>query len=746
MAVDGQKTAKEWLQTISKREKQLKKSWLDRARKIVEIYDDAEEKKRFNILYSNTETLLPALYNNPPRPEVQRRYTARNPQERQLDAAISQVAERTLEYLIDTNDEEYESFDAAVQAAVFDSLVPGQGQVRVRYKSEKGYQAVCWEHLAYDRFLWAFARKWEQVPWVAFGHDMVKEKFDKTFPEFVKTPAYAEINWEELGGAEETGDSDEGRRYGPTVLVWEVHEAETQKIYYVSDVAKEDFLLREDYPCDLSSRFPCPKPLHFVTKTSDLVPKPLYTLYASLSDDLDDVTRRLARVIRAIKVRGVYNSQIAEIERVLEADDNALIPSQNANSLFTEKGGVEANIWMLPIEQLVKVAQQLYVAQGNLKQTIFEMMGIADIQRGSTAAGETAAAQSIKDKWSSVRLKRSQKEVAKFCRSLLRIGVEMAGELFTPATLAAITRLPFQREAEVRAQMQQMLMQARAQGQQLQSLPPPPITWEQISASLKNQLLRTYRIDVETNSTIDLEATEDKEQIAEFMNGFGQMMAGFKPMVMEGVLDGQLVKEVMLEVTKRYRFGRRIETVLEQMQAPQPPQDDEGKAKLEKMAAEHARGQAQLQGQLLEAKGQIEVLQIQLAEAKVGGKLRENELTADFAGKLRSKDLQMADKAIDTRFKQAAAELKRMQDAISQQLTGATQSLQEAKIADPVLRETVGQQLAAVQQMQEGQAAVLQGLNQLARVMAAPRRKTLIEDENGEVIGVDETIDLKEQG
>lgn len=740
----GKSGAQRWLEKVQRRERQLKKSWTDRARKIVEVYDDVKEGRRFNILYSNTETLLPALYNSVPRPDVSRRYTARDQNERELDAAISQVAERSLDYFCNTNDEGYESFDDAVQAAVFDSLVPGQGQVRVRYKSEEGYQSICWEHLAYDRFIWAFARKWEHVPWVAFGHDMTREKFNNTFPEFVKTQAYADIRWDELEPAEESGDGEEGRRYGATVLVWEVHEAETRKIRYVTDLVPDQFLLEESYPCDLSSRFPCPKPLHFVTKTADLVPKPLFTLYASLAEDLEDVTKRLARIIRAVKVRGVFNSQIAELEKVLREDDNALIPSENASTLFTEKGGLDGNIWMLPIEDLVKVAQNLYVAQGNLKQTIFEMMGIADIQRGSTAAGETAVAQSIKDKWSSVRLKRAQRDVAKFCRSLLRIGLEMAAELFTPATFASITRLPLPTDRQVQMQQMQMLTQARADGQPLQGLPPKPPTWESVTATLRDQLQRTYRVDIETNSTVDLEATEDKEQIAEFMNGFGQMMAGFKPMVMEGVLSGDLVKEVLLEVTKRYRFGRRIESVLEQMQAPQP-QDDGGQAKLEKQAVEFARSQAQLQGQLLEAKGQIETLKIQLAEAKVGGKLRENELTADFAGKLRSKDLQMADKAIDTRFKQAASELKRMQDSISQQLTGATQSLQDAKIADPVLRETVQQQLAAVQQMQESQAAVLQGLNQLARVVAAPRRKTLVEDENGEVIGVDETVDLGEQ-
>lgn len=741
---DEKKNAAYWLKTIQRRQKVLSKEWIKDARRIVELYDGAKEGMRFNILYSNTETLLPALYNSVPRPEVSRRYTARDAAERQQDGAIAQVGERTLEYLCDTNDEGYETFDDAVQSAVFDSLVPGQGQVRVRYKSKDGYQALCWEHLPYDRFLWAFARKWEHVPWVAFGHDLTREGFEKFFPEFIKTEKYRQIDWEEREESQE-GETEGEKQYGSTVLVWEVHIAATKEIKYVCELASDQFLLEEPYPCDLSSRFPCPKPLAFVKKTADLIPRPLYTLYEHLAEDLNDTTRRLARVVQAIRVRGVYNSQIAEFEKVLSADDNQLIPSENANVLFTEKGGLAANIWLLPIEDLVKVAQQLYVAQGNIKQTIFEMMGIADIQRGSTAAGETAAAQTIKDKWSGVRLKRNQREVAKFCRSLLRIGLEMAGELFTPATLRSITRMPFLMDSEVEARMQQMMLQAQQNGERFQPPAQRPVTWEQISRLLKDQLQRTYRIDLETNSTIDIEATEDKESIAEFMNAFGQMMAGFKPMLEQQALDPELMKEVLLEVTKRFRFGRRIETVIEQMQPPQPQQGQDPKPQLEKMAAEHAKAQAQLQGQLLTAMSTVQQLKIEISELQaritleqIGGKLRENQVTAEMGDKLRQKDLQMADKAIDTRFKMAAGELKRMQEGISRELKGATGQLQEAKVADPVLREGIQQQLQAFGQIVETQQALLGAIQQLGQLIATPKYKELVEDEQGRVIGVKE--------
>lgn len=705
------KTVQQWRDTLATREKKLKEDWLDTAKSILELYDGKKGRTAaFNILYANTETLLPALYNSVPRPEVSRRYTARDPNERQLDAAISQVAERTLEFLLDTNDEGYENFDSVCQSAVFDSLVPGMGQARARYRAEgEGYQTISWEHIPYDRFLWGFARKWEHVPWVAFGHDMTKEHFETTFPAFAKGEVYREYKWDE--DSSEVVESDDHKQYGPTLLVWEVWNHATQEILYTSESFADEFVQKEAYPCRLASRFPCPKPLYFVKKTSDLVPKPLYTVYQDLAEDLNDVTRRLARIIRAIRVRGVYNSQIAEFEKVLgESNDNALIPSENANVLFTEKGGLESNVWFMPIEMLVKVAQQLYIAQGSIKQTIFELMGISDIQRGSTAAGETASAQTIKDKWSGVRLKRSQREVATFCRSLMRIGMEMAAELFTPATFFSITRLPLA----------------------FQPVPGGPPSWTQVTEMMRDQLQRTYRVDIETNSTVDLEATEDKESVAEFMNAFGQMMGGFKPILEEQILDPVLVKEIMLEVTKRYRFGRRIENVLEQMQPPPPKkQEEDPKAQIDKITAQYENRLLQVQGQLFDEKAESARLSVKLVEAqsgntlaKVEGKIRENELTADFAGKLRTKDQQITEKAIESKLKEAAGSLQRLQDQVGMQMKETVKAVQQRSPIDPALQKAISQQQDL--------------LTQLIQAMTAPRRKTIIEDEQGNVVGLEE--------
>ncbi len=337
-------------------------------------------------------------------------------------------------------------------------------------------------------------------------------------------------------------------------------------------------------------------------------------------------------------------------------------------------------------------------------------MGISDIQRGSTAAGETASAQTIKDKWSGVRLKRSQREVATFCRSLMRIGAEIAAETFTPATFFSITRLPLP----------------------FQPVPGGPPAWGQVIAAMRDQLQRTYRVDIETNSTVDLEATEDKESVAEFMNAFGQMMGGFKPILEEQILDPVLVKEIMLEVTKRYRFGRRIENVLEQMQPPPPKkQEEDPKAQIDKITAQYENRLLQAQGQLFDEKAESARLSVKLVEAqsgntlaKVEGKIRENELTADFAGKLRTKDQQITEKAIESKLKEAAGSLQRLQDQVGMQMKETVKAVQQRSPIDPALQKAISQQLDL--------------LTQLIQAMTAPRRKTIIEDEQGNVVGLEE--------
>ena len=103
-----------------KREKEFRKF----GRKVNQLYEaEKREEYQFNILFSNTETLAPALYNSVPRPVVQRRFKDADP----LGKYASLLVQRALEFLLDTDLRDYPSFDDLMQSAVLEALVPGRG-------------------------------------------------------------------------------------------------------------------------------------------------------------------------------------------------------------------------------------------------------------------------------------------------------------------------------------------------------------------------------------------------------------------------------------------------------------------------------------------------------------------------------------------------------------------------------------------------------------------------------------------
>ena len=91
----------QWLDEI-KSSKKREKDFLKCGKDIIKTYD-ADKFTPFNILYSNTETLLPALYSETPRPVIQRRFKDDDP----FGKAVSEASQRMLEYLIDTDVEGY---------------------------------------------------------------------------------------------------------------------------------------------------------------------------------------------------------------------------------------------------------------------------------------------------------------------------------------------------------------------------------------------------------------------------------------------------------------------------------------------------------------------------------------------------------------------------------------------------------------------------------------------------------------
>lgn len=657
----------EELASASKREK----SWRKEGRKLVAIYEACKKDEvPFNILYSNTETLSPALYNQVPRPRVDRRYKDEDP----LGKTAAELATRVLVFLLDNDIDTYTPFDTCMLQAVLEALVPGRGITRFKYDAimassenssgapdddkaepsveEVTYETVCCEQVSWDRFRHGYAKTWSDVPWICFDHFMDRQELVDNFGEELGNEIPLDVTGSESGDG---GDDEENSRKLPDAQganlaqICEIWVKATREVLFIAPGYKQKILRKVPDPLNLSGFYPCPQPLTLFNKISSLVPVPLYTLYEAQARELNSVTVRLKFLIKALKIRGFYDSTVEGIDKVLQSEDNTLIPVENVAAL-QQGQSLEKAIFLMPVEKLITVIQQLYMNREQCKQVIYEINGISDILRGASRASETLGAQEIKQAWGTLRLKRMQKVVARYARDCLRIMAEIALSKLDTKTLSAMTGLSFP-TAEEKQKAQMILQQLQAQQAQIPPpmpgqppVPPPPPpdprmvqaakspSWEEIMGLLKDDLQRNYRIDIETNSTVDAEATEDKQDMGELLNAVAQFFSGVTPMVESGVLPFEAAKTMLLAVVRRYKFGPEVEEQLEQMQQPEPKQDPAVAAEAEAAKAEGERKNQEFQQkmQLADAEGKRKQQEFEMSMQMEHQKLENERALAEI--------------------------------------------------------------------------------------------------------------------
>ena len=663
-----------WLKEI-KASKKREDRYRKMGKEVMELYGaDGEEddyETPFNILYSNTETLRPALYSAQPRSVVQRRFKDDDP----LGKLASDANRRMLDYHLDTNKEDYETLNDAMGSAVLDALLPGRGMVQAKYDAtfvpideprppdehdddpvtetpraeyaEK--EQVCYESVLWDKVHFGYAKKWHKVPWLAYESHLTKEEVAGLLGKTLAT----KLTYSKKEGDEEdkTGKADEQDGARKTACLYQIWDkAGGRKVRYISPNYVEGELKVDDDPLGLTGFFNTPRPLVFIEKSSSLVPTAPYKMYKSQADELNRLTRRIKRITEAIKARGLYlGNKGADIEKLMEKDDNALVPLE-ASSLAGLDKGIGDMIWMMPLGELITVLQQLYQARDACKQVIYEITGIADIMRGASNASETLGAQKIKNQWGTLRLKRMQAEVQRYVRDLLRMTAEIAGKQFDEETWAKMTGLPFLLTAQ-RAQLDQQVAMYTQSGQPV----PPEIqqqlgvpVWGAVLKVLKDDAERAFRIDIETNSTIQPEAAEDQEGITQLLTAFGQTMQSIGPLVIQGVLPFQAAQNLLLFISRRFRFGDQIEDEIKAMQPPKP--QDDGKAQA---------AQAQMQQKMMELDKQHGMKEIEYKQKESEMALKGQTMQAEMDHKQREMDLQ---------YREAAQGIKEQQFSMQQQV------------------------------------------------------------------------------
>ena len=616
-----------WLAEVSEQKKK-ENSWRQGARKIVALYEGYKRQASpFNILYSNTDTLLPALYNNTPRPAVNRRFKDKDP----LGAAVAMTLNRALVYTMDNNNGSEPEFDTLAEFAILGALVPGQGAIRFKYSAEydqpKGVagtvaqdfksipntpaegeaaqedvteipkllsESVCGETIPWDRLVYGYAKTWTQVPWLSIEHHMTEDELKENFGALGALVKTGELE------ADDDGDEKKSKDKRKVAVVYELWNKADRTVMFLSPGLPDRELRLVEDPLGISGFFPMDEPLKFLPKLSSMIPQPIYELYAEQAEELNTITRRISAVMECLKVRGAYDSAITELDKVMKLDDGEMIAIENVQQLGDGKGLKDA-IFLMPLSELVGVLQQLYAQRQQIKTVIYEITGISDILRGSSVASETATAQNIKNQWGTLRLKKMQKKVQKWVRNNVRIMAEIAAKKFSQETFIKITELPYVTEAQkqqAEAQLQQLkqaaeqqMMQAQQMAAQAQQMgqppgppPPPPApppqnlldvmatpVWEEIIKLMKDNLSLSFRVDIETNSTIADDMAEDQKNVGELLNALSQFLNGVAPLIQMKSMPFDVAKSIMLGIVRKMQMGPEVEDQLEKMKEPEAP-------------------------------------------------------------------------------------------------------------------------------------------------------------------------------
>lgn len=588
---ESKASQKYWLDQITASTKRLK-DWHGRGDKIIERYRDEREggQKKINILWSNIEILKPALYARPPKANVKRRFLdAKDEQRGKIARETSTVMERALDFHIEAFD-----FHSLAESCVEDYLLPGFAVARVDYNptfgeekhertlvnceddqyiTESGesvdlkdvlsdddglymngesYKEVVFEqaelrYTPWKHFRMGEAKRWEDMPWVAFGESLDRQELVDRFGDVGKKISLS-------------SDDDDNESSEKKALVWEIWHKRKNKVIWMCESYKDGVLDERDPHITLRNFFPCPAPLIASQTNSSMIPVPDFCQYQDQADELDSITARIEVLVKAMRVVGVYDASAESLSGMLTGEDNQMIPVEDW-AMFADKGGVKGQVDWFPLDQVAKVLMALYDARARTKEELYEVSGLSDILRGQVDPDEKLGQSRIKAQVGSARMNKKQGNVALFLRDLLRLQAEVIAENFSEETLEMMTGVTITPE---------------------------------IMDVLKSDVLREFNINIETDSTVLPDEQAEQQSRISFLETAGGFLEKAVPLTQTSPELAPLLGEMLLFGVRGFKTGRSLEETFEE--AVEGLRQEEGEQTLDpQMEAMHQQAEQQIQ-------------------------------------------------------------------------------------------------------------------------------------------------------
>jgi hypothetical protein len=293
-------------------------------------------------------------------------------------------------------------------------------------------------------------------------------------------------------------------------------------------------------------------------------------------------------------------------------------------------------------------------------------------------------------------------------------------------------------------QAQQIMGQVNQAVQKLQST----ITLDAIVQLLKDENIRPFVLDIETDSTIMPDENAAKQRATEFLGALGTALAQLIPMVQGQPESAEFAGEVIKFAVSPFRAGRSLDQAIDdfvekmKQTAAQPRPNPEQEKLQAEMKTKEAEAAAKAQEREQQAKLAEQKHNQEMQKTKAAHDAAMAKIEAEMARDAQRHNLEMERLTIERDAAKESADIQRDQAIekhsreveLFDRREGERLSERETRSAEPAespkaeRSETSEKMLEMVMQ---NQAAIAQAVGSLGR------SRKIIKDRNGDILGIE---------
>jgi hypothetical protein len=374
-------------------------------------------------------------------------------------------------------------------------------------------------------------------------------------------------------------------------------------------------------------------------------------MYQDQAYELDGLAETIDGLINALKVRGVHDAAIPELARLFtEAGNTELIPVANWNA-FSEKNGLKGAIDIVDLTPIGNALVSAYAAVEHVKSEVYEITGLSDVIRASSDPRETATAVKSKGQFGSMRLRSMQGDVVQYATEILQIKAQVMCGQYSNDTLLKIAG------AEQLSQQDQQLI---PQALQL----------------IRNNPLRGFRIEVSSDSMIQMDEVQEKEDRVEFMKASGAYLQGImqlseSPAAAEVM---PLAVDMLKFAVTGFKVGKTLEGAFDQLGDTLRQAAEQKKAQPPSPSPQVQLEQMKQQGKVQQIQAEAQIEQQRMA---MQAQSDERQRQMDMMVEQHKQEMQAREVAQQNQLEAQRSQMQAQQDAMLEQQRMAHEAMME---------------------------------------------------------------------